>query len=152
MAITGLHGTAIVNLEGVGKLELKDLLSHHTLVLPAPLSWVPERDAAARATSTVPNRLLSSPTRDCILQGRNKEDGRDCHYRQDDARIAPDRQLREAGSCLLALRAGAAAACRAARTDGDVVEIGDDPHSREEVRRFRQDRFWLVPPGDVGEQ
>jgi hypothetical protein len=69
-----------------------------------------------------------------------------------DARIAPDRQLREAGSCSLALRAGAGAACRAARTDGDVVEIGDDPHRREKVRRFRQDRLLLVPPGDVGEQ
>jgi len=55
LAIAGLHGTAIVKLEGVGKLELKDLLSHHTLVLP----WVPERDAAAGATPTVPSRLHS---------------------------------------------------------------------------------------------
>jgi hypothetical protein len=34
LGITSPPGTAVVNLEGVGKLELKDLLSHHTLVLP----------------------------------------------------------------------------------------------------------------------
>jgi hypothetical protein len=34
LEITGLHGSAVVNLEGVGKLELGDLLKHHSLMLP----------------------------------------------------------------------------------------------------------------------
>ena len=34
LEITGPHGTAVVNLEGSGKLALTDLLSHHSLVLP----------------------------------------------------------------------------------------------------------------------
>ena len=32
--VTGPHGRAIVNLEGAGKLELKDLLQHRSLLLP----------------------------------------------------------------------------------------------------------------------
>src|SRR5262249_4395145 len=32
--ITGPHGTAVVNLEGVGRLDLADLLKHHALLLP----------------------------------------------------------------------------------------------------------------------
>ena len=32
--ITGPHGSAIVNLEGAGKLGLQDLLKHHSLLLP----------------------------------------------------------------------------------------------------------------------
>jgi hypothetical protein len=34
LEVTGLHGSAIVNLEGSGKLDLKDLLTHQTLILP----------------------------------------------------------------------------------------------------------------------
>ncbi len=34
LEITGPHGTAVVNLEGVGKLDLADLLKHHSLLLP----------------------------------------------------------------------------------------------------------------------
>lgn len=34
LEISGPHGTAIVNLEGAGKLELKDLLQHNSLLLP----------------------------------------------------------------------------------------------------------------------
>jgi len=34
LAVTGPDGSAIVNLEGSGKLQLKDLLSHQSLVLP----------------------------------------------------------------------------------------------------------------------
>jgi hypothetical protein len=34
LEVTGPHGSAIVNLEGAGKLELHDLLKHHSLLLP----------------------------------------------------------------------------------------------------------------------
>jgi hypothetical protein len=34
LEISGPRGTAIVNLEGAGKLELKDLLQHNSLLLP----------------------------------------------------------------------------------------------------------------------
>jgi hypothetical protein len=34
LEVTGPHGTAVVNLEGVGKLDLADLLKHHALLLP----------------------------------------------------------------------------------------------------------------------
>jgi hypothetical protein len=34
LEVTGPHGSAIVNLEGAGKLELSDLLKHHSLILP----------------------------------------------------------------------------------------------------------------------
>ena len=34
LEVTGPHGSAVVNLEGVGKLELSDLLKHHSLLLP----------------------------------------------------------------------------------------------------------------------
>ena len=34
LAVTGPHGSALVNLEGAGKLELKDLLQHNSLLLP----------------------------------------------------------------------------------------------------------------------
>jgi hypothetical protein len=34
LEISGPHGTAVLNLEGAGKLELKDLLQHHSLLLP----------------------------------------------------------------------------------------------------------------------
>jgi hypothetical protein len=34
LEVTGPHGTAVVNLEGVGKLDLADLLKHHSLLLP----------------------------------------------------------------------------------------------------------------------
>jgi hypothetical protein len=34
LQITGPHGSALVNLEGAGKLELKDLLQHNSLLLP----------------------------------------------------------------------------------------------------------------------
>jgi hypothetical protein len=34
LEVTGPHGTAIVNLEGVGKLDLSDLLKHQSLMLP----------------------------------------------------------------------------------------------------------------------
>jgi hypothetical protein len=34
LAITGPQSSAVVNLEGAGKLELKDLLQHHSLLLP----------------------------------------------------------------------------------------------------------------------
>jgi hypothetical protein len=34
LEVIGPHGTAIVNLEGSGKLELKDLLNHNSLLLP----------------------------------------------------------------------------------------------------------------------
>ena len=32
--VTGPHGVAVVNLQGSGKLELQDLLKHHSLLLP----------------------------------------------------------------------------------------------------------------------
>jgi hypothetical protein len=34
LEITGPQGTAVVNLEGVGKIDLADLLKHHSLLLP----------------------------------------------------------------------------------------------------------------------
>jgi hypothetical protein len=34
LEVTGPHGSAVVNLEGVGKLDLADLLKHHSLLLP----------------------------------------------------------------------------------------------------------------------
>jgi hypothetical protein len=34
LEVTGPHGSALVNLEGAGKLELKDLLQHNSLLLP----------------------------------------------------------------------------------------------------------------------
>jgi hypothetical protein len=34
LEVTGPHGSAVVNLEGVGKLELGDLLKHQSLLLP----------------------------------------------------------------------------------------------------------------------
>jgi hypothetical protein len=34
LEISGPHGTAVLNLEGAGKLDLKDLLRHHSLLLP----------------------------------------------------------------------------------------------------------------------
>jgi hypothetical protein len=34
LEISGPHGTAILNLESAGKLDLKDLLKHHSLMLP----------------------------------------------------------------------------------------------------------------------
>jgi hypothetical protein len=34
LEVTGPHGTAVVNLEGAGKLDLNDLLKHHSLLLP----------------------------------------------------------------------------------------------------------------------
>ena len=34
LEVTGPHGSAVLNLEGVGKLELSDLLKHHSLLLP----------------------------------------------------------------------------------------------------------------------
>jgi collagen type VII alpha len=34
LEVTGLHGTAVVNLEGAGKLDLQDLLKHQSLILP----------------------------------------------------------------------------------------------------------------------
>jgi hypothetical protein len=34
LEITGPHGTAVVNLQGVGQLNLADLLKHHSLLLP----------------------------------------------------------------------------------------------------------------------
>ena len=34
LEISGPHGSAMVNLEGAGKLDLKDLLKHHSLLLP----------------------------------------------------------------------------------------------------------------------
>jgi hypothetical protein len=34
LEVTGPHGSAVVNLEGSGKLELGDLLKHHSLLLP----------------------------------------------------------------------------------------------------------------------
>jgi hypothetical protein len=34
LEVTGPHGSAVVNLEGSGKLELSDLLKHHSLLLP----------------------------------------------------------------------------------------------------------------------
>ena len=34
LEVTGPHGSAVVNLEGSGKLELSDLLKHHSLILP----------------------------------------------------------------------------------------------------------------------
>jgi hypothetical protein len=34
LEVTGPHGSAKINLEGVGKLELGDLLKHHALLLP----------------------------------------------------------------------------------------------------------------------
>jgi hypothetical protein len=34
LEVTGLHGTAVVNLEGAGKLDLQDLLKHNALMLP----------------------------------------------------------------------------------------------------------------------
>jgi hypothetical protein len=34
LAVSGPGGSAIVNLEGSGKLQLSDLLSHQSLVLP----------------------------------------------------------------------------------------------------------------------
>ena len=34
LEVTGPHGSAVVNLEGVGKLDVADLLKHHSLLLP----------------------------------------------------------------------------------------------------------------------
>jgi hypothetical protein len=34
LEISGPHGSATVNLEGVGKLDVQDLLKHHSLILP----------------------------------------------------------------------------------------------------------------------
>jgi hypothetical protein len=34
LEISGPHGTAILNLESAGKVDLKDLLRHHSLLLP----------------------------------------------------------------------------------------------------------------------
>jgi hypothetical protein len=34
LEVSGPRGSAIVNLEGSGKLELSDLLKHHSLILP----------------------------------------------------------------------------------------------------------------------
>ncbi len=34
LGVTGPHGSAIVNLEGSGKLDLSDLLKHQSLILP----------------------------------------------------------------------------------------------------------------------
>jgi hypothetical protein len=34
LEVTGPHGSAVVNLEGVGRLELSDLLKHQSLLLP----------------------------------------------------------------------------------------------------------------------
>ena len=34
LEVTGPHGSALVNLEGAGKLELEDLLKHNSLLLP----------------------------------------------------------------------------------------------------------------------
>jgi hypothetical protein len=34
LEVTGPNGSAIVNLEGSGKLQVKDLLSHNSLLLP----------------------------------------------------------------------------------------------------------------------
>ena len=34
LEVTGPHGSAVVNLESAGKLELSDLLKHHSLILP----------------------------------------------------------------------------------------------------------------------
>jgi hypothetical protein len=38
------------------------------------------------------------------------------------------------------------------RPDGDLIEIGDDPHIREQEPRFGHDLCRPVPPGDVGQQ
>ena len=34
LEVTGPHGSALVKLEGAGKLDLQDLLKHHSLILP----------------------------------------------------------------------------------------------------------------------
>jgi hypothetical protein len=34
LEVTGPHGSAVVNLESAGKLQLSDLLKHHSLILP----------------------------------------------------------------------------------------------------------------------